>query len=241
MRLSTSSCMRSALFGVYCFDASYPKPKQGQRQAPPSITDCWLAMSMTFAVSVRLRLAGAWHLSNLYKDMRESNCAHQVRDGVCRFEKEYSAFVFGRRIYWRLSHSTRGRQLPRCSRPEALNGSLLYPQWGLLAFFSIAGYITFKFNAWLFKWFIFHYWSDESIDDFFQRRSQSSTLTRTAINNLCKLINSHTQTNTRALMHLYWLHSLLCLLLLLRHPIFTFESADKTTTSTRWRRKRRNR
>lgn len=221
MRLSASSCMRSALFGVYCFDASYPRPKQGQRQAPPSITDCRLAMSMTSLLS----LSGcAWRgrdtCAICIRIWRASS--ERERDGVCRFEKEYSVFVFACRIYCRLSHSTRGRRRPRCSRPEALNGSRLYPQWAYWPSSALQGISHSKFIAWLFKSFIFHYWFDESIDDFFQRRSQSPTLTRTDINNLCKLMNSQTHTHTHALMHLYWLHSLLSLVVVVAATNFHF-------------------
>lgn len=63
---------------------------------------------------------------------------------------------------------------------------------------ALQGISHSKFIAWLFKSFIFHYWCDESIDDFFQRRSQSTTLTRTDINNLCKLINSQTHSRINA-------------------------------------------
>lgn len=62
---------------------------------------------------------------------------------------------------------------------------------------ALQGISHSKFIARLFKSFICHYWCDESIDDFFQRRSQSTTLTRTDINNLCKLINSQRHSHSR--------------------------------------------
>lgn len=168
-------CMRSALFGVYCCSTlrtTYPKSKQGQRrECEPSIPNDVCHFCCT----------GAWHMDNLYRDMREINCAQsrqrerEIWSRVCRSR-------LGLLHLW-LTASHQRQWRPHCIRPEALNGSessmlrSLPTTVGLFGLLQCSGvalqgihmyvYLTFKFIARLFKSFIFHYWSDESIDDFF--------------------------------------------------------------------------